>query len=425
MSQELTANHLEGPTSYPALLADYIESGHCRYNITAHQFRFWNGSIITLSHLQQERDLSRQLGKEFSVLLIDELTTFPITYYNFLRSRVRMANKHDLPEKYKDCFPRIVCSSNPGSISHQQVKGMFIDSATEGEIWTTPEDQGRMKRQYIRSTIYDNKYLLDSDPTYIDRLKGLGNKEMVKAYLLGEWDILAGSMFDDIFDRKIHVLDRDWMSHNTEAKVKNKFTRSFDWGWSAPFAVLWFMELTEDYTGRTGKAGEDNWERTFKKGSIICFDEYYGTSGEPNKGVRFSPSQIAEGIRTIEARMEWTIQSGSADRSIWNTDTNIASEMATAGIHWIPSDKSPGSRARGWQRLREYFQNALQSPPEGPGLYITANCSNLLRTLPLAERDKGNPDDIDSHIEDHLLDTLRYKILEIPRKITTQKVIGF
>jgi hypothetical protein len=255
-------------------------------------------------------------------------------------------------------------------------------------------------------------------------------KELVRAFLEGDWSLLAGSMFEDVFDPEIHILPHDWMKYGKTAKAKNIFTRGFDWGWSAPFAVLWFMELAEDYVGRwggqkIGRSGSDEWQRTFKKGSIIVFHELYGWTGEPNEGVRWSPSRIAETIKQEEANMDWKIQPGPADRSIWDTDTNIASEMATMGVHWVPADKSSGSRVRGWHRIREYFQSALDSPPEKPGLYITQNCGNLLRTLPLAERDKGKPDDVNTHCEDHLLDTLRYKILQVPKKVTTQKVIGF
>ena len=420
LSPDLIANHIQGPTGFPVLLGDYIESGHCKYHITNNLFKFWNGSQISLNHLQQEKDIYKYQGQEFNCLLIDEGTHFTESSMRFLRSRVRMANTNDLPEKYKDKFPRVVVSTNPGGISHNYIKRAFVDSAPAKTIWETPPEEGGMKRAYYPALLTDNPYLLKSDPHYKERLQGLGNKDLVRAFLEGDWNILAGSMFDDVFDRSIHGLPHDWMRYGQEAKSKNTFNRSFDWGWSAPAGVLWYMELAEDYQGQTGDKGV----RTYKKGSIIVYDELYISTGEPNKGARWSPAQIAEAIRDKESRMEWTVMPGPADRSIYDTDTNIASEMANLGVHWMPSDKSPGSRIRGWQKLREYFQNALVSPPEKPGIYITENCTNLIRTMLQCERDKGKPDDLDTNSEDHLLDALRYRILQVPRRMTTKKVLG-
>ena len=422
LTTDLHANHVQGNTGFPVLLADYIESGHCKYHITHNQFKFWNGSQISLNHLQQEKDLYSHQGRDINVLMIDEHTHFTESMYRFLRSRVRMANTQDLPEKYKDCFPRIVCSTNPGGVGHNFVKKTFVDPEVPKTTWQTPSEEGGMKRAYYPALLTDNPYLIKNDPHYVDRLKGLGNPEMIRAFLMGDWSILAGSMFDDVFDRSKHVLSKGWMTIGTESKQRWKYNRCFDWGWSRPFSVLWCVELTEDYQGSWG-AG--NKKRTFKKGSIIVFDEMYGWTGNPNEGVRWSPSQIAEAIRDKESRMPVPIMPGPADRSIYDGDTNIAGDMANLGIHWTPSDKSSGSRIRGWQKLREYFQSALQQPPEAPGLYILETCAQLLRTMMLCERDKGRPDDLDTNSEDHLLDALRYRILEIPKTMKTTKVIGF
>lgn len=41
-------------------------------------------------------------------------------------------------------------------------------------------------------------------------------------------------------------------------------------------------------------------------------------------------------------------------------------------------------------------------------LKITSNCSNLIRTLPSLVHDKTNVEDIDTKLEDHAADGLRY-----------------
>jgi hypothetical protein len=45
-----------------------------------------------------------------------------------------------------------------------------------------------------------------------------------------------------------------------------------------------------------------------------------------------------------------------------------------------------------------------------------ANCTNLIRTLPLLVRDPNKPEDVDAHAdqEDHAPDALRYLVMAAP-----------
>ena len=43
------------------------------------------------------------------------------------------------------------------------------------------------------------------------------------------------------------------------------------------------------------------------------------------------------------------------------------------------------------------------------------NCTNLISQLPSIPLDKKNPEDVDTHSEDHLYDALRYGIMTRPR----------
>ena len=75
---------------------------------------------------------------------------------------------------------------------------------------------------------------MDNDPTYALKIAQNGNEAIRKAWLDGDWDILAGGMFDDLWNPKIHVIKpfpipRSWKTY-----------RAFDWGLSAPFALMWF-----------------------------------------------------------------------------------------------------------------------------------------------------------------------------------------
>jgi hypothetical protein len=47
-------------------------------------------------------------------------------------------------------------------------------------------------------------------------------------------------------------------------------------------------------------------------------------------------------------------------------------------------------------------------------MFIFSNCTNLIRTLPLLPTDKNNPEDVDTHAEDHAYDALRYACMSRP-----------
>jgi hypothetical protein len=86
----LWKNHMEGSGSFYALLADWIDQGHVRVNLSKNQIIFWNGSKIHLCHCNNEKDVYNYQGAEIHVLMIDELTLWPPKMYKFLRSRLRL-----------------------------------------------------------------------------------------------------------------------------------------------------------------------------------------------------------------------------------------------------------------------------------------------------------------------------------------------
>jgi len=59
----------------------------------------------------------------------------------------------EIPDSFKELFPRIFCGTNPGGIGHQWVKTSWIDYAPAMEIWQTPDDEGGFKRQYIQQSL--------------------------------------------------------------------------------------------------------------------------------------------------------------------------------------------------------------------------------------------------------------------------------
>jgi hypothetical protein len=168
-------------------------SGKCR--IVEDEIRFWNGSKIFLCHCKDEKNKFKYLGSEIHVLLVDELTHFTGTIYQFLRTRVRMVGI-DVPEEHRGKFPRILCASNPGNVGHLWVKEAFVAHCEAGKIRQMPASEGGMRRQFIPARLDDNQIGVEADPTYEERLEGIGSAAQVKAYRWGDWNVIEGAFFD-------------------------------------------------------------------------------------------------------------------------------------------------------------------------------------------------------------------------------------
>jgi len=230
-SPDLEKNHIQGPTGFPAVLANYIAAGIVKYNQQKGMFTFPGGGRIFLCHCQYEKDLANYQGAEIHLLLIDELTHFTETMYRYLRGRVRLGGWRPRNGKYKKIFPKIMCGSNPGGIGHNWVKGTFVTYQPWYEIKRTPKKDGGMLRQYIPAKLEDNPTMNLNDPDYANRLSGLGSAALVKAMLDGDWDIVAGGAFDDVWELAKHTLQPFDVPNNW------RIDRSFDWGSSHPFSV--------------------------------------------------------------------------------------------------------------------------------------------------------------------------------------------
>lgn len=312
-----------------------------------------------------------------------------------------------------ECFS----TTNSYGPGHSWVKRRFILPAPRGVVVKverevfSPAKQTKVKVTRSQIAIFgsyrENIYL---DAKYVANLESERNKERRKAWLAGSWDIVAGGAFDDLWDIDVHVVPRFVVPKEWH------IDRAFDWGSSAPFAVLWFAEANgEDVILPNGSKWCPN------AGSLVQIYEWYGTeSVGSNAGLRLSPSNIAKGIVKLEKMLiekGWINQkpfAGPADNQISQTTRpdveTIARAMEAEGISWQPSDKSSGSRKVGMDLFRDRLERSLTG--EGPGAYIMANNSSTLEIIPTLPRDPDNQDDVDTNAEDHIWDVWRYRVLK-------------
>lgn len=406
LSDDLLKNHMEGPSGFPALLAEWMEAGYCKINWSRNFIEFWNGAKIHLCHCQYEKDVSKYQGAEIHVLMIDELTHFSETIYRYLRARCRIGGLN-VPASLRGQFPRVVCGSNPGGIGHNWVKATFIDIAPPQTIVAMPKEDGGMLRQYIPAKLTDNPTLAENDPDYADRLSGLGSPELVRAMLDGDWNIVAGGALDDVWTPRA-VVPRFKVPHSW------RVDRSFDWGSTHPFAVAWFAE-----SDGTEATLEDGSKWCPPRGSLVMCHEWYGASGA-NTGVKMAPRDVGKGVIERESSLisgKWiaNVKPGPADNQISAVSQpgtpTIADEMASAGVRWQASDKAPGTRKIGLELLRSRLREAGKDHPENPAIYFMDHCRSAIAQLPVLPRDTRNPDDVDTSAEDHMYDAIRYRVL--------------
>ncbi len=416
---DLFKNHMESATGFPVLLADEIARGECK--IVDKEIRWSNGAKIHLCHCQYEKDIYGYQGAEIHVLFIDELTQWTRKMYTFLRSRVRLGGLK-LPKWCVGMFPRILNGANPGGIGHNWVKADFVNIAPERTITKMPKKEGGMRRQFVRALLEDNPTMAENDPDYEFRLEGLGDPALVKAMRKGDWDIVSGGFFDDLWNRDRHAI-KPFPIPSTW-----RIDRAFDWGSSKPFSVGWWAE--SDGSRVEVEPGK---YRTFPRGSLIRIAEWYGCGDTPDVGLKLSSSQVAKGIVERESALQVRtpsgrlipahVEPGPADSSIYDVNDSesrsIADTMSENGVEWVRADKSPGSRKNGWETLRELLGESAKAAPESAGLWVFDVCTEWIRCVPVLPRDPKKTDDVMTTAEDHNGDETRYRVLAMPHVEST------
>jgi hypothetical protein len=303
------------------------------------------------------------------------------------------------------------------------VKSFFIDPAPKGYVPIYDGESG-LSRVFIPSRLEDNPILMQADPLYERRLLTLGNPELVKAWRYGEWDITFGGMFSDVWVPSRQILKPFAIPPSWT------YRRAFDWGSSAPFSLG--MYAISDGTPINELQG-----RVFPRGSVIRFGEWYGvakdSSGQPkaNVGLTMRNTDIGRGI--VERSRHY--QGRQVKWSGCVADPSIFSEHGRESIYVdlqkgarevggvLNFERAQNDRITGWTRMRDYLEEAAKDRPEKPGLWVFENCVNWIRTVPTLQRDESNPDDVETHGEDHIGDEQRYLILSQSRRGSVGRVV--
>ena len=347
-----------------------------------------NGSTLWMSYLDRDDDVMRYQGQAFNWIGFDELTQWPTPYaWNYMRSRLRATKASGLPLYMR-------ATSNPGGPGHQWVKKTFIDPNTPNKaFWATDENgetirwpvghsrenEPLFKRKFIPATLFDNPYLSE-DGMYEANLLSLPEHQR-RQLLEGDWDINEGAAFPE-FNRRVHV------SEPYDIPASWVRFRACDYGYSSYTGVLWFAVVP----------GSEQ---------LVVYRELYVS--------KILATDLADMILELEEGEK--IRYGVLDSSLWHnrgdTGPSLAEQMITKGCRWRPADRSRGSRVAGKNEIHRRLQ--IDDFTEEPRLVIFDHCKHIISQLPSIPLDKKNPEDVDTHSEDHLYDALRYGVQTRPR----------
>ena len=175
-------------------------------------FTFPSGAVISLSHLQHEKNVYGWQGSQVPYLGFDELTHFTERQFWYLSSRQR--NVSGIPN-----LIRCTCNPDPDSFVRK-----LIDWWIDAEGYAIPERSGVIRwfirsgddllwafskeelikkygyeagrhaksLTFIRSTLEDNKILLEKDPSYVATLESLPKVDRLRLKF-GNWNIRPAS----------------------------------------------------------------------------------------------------------------------------------------------------------------------------------------------------------------------------------------
>jgi hypothetical protein len=331
-------------------------------------------------------------GKSYA-MLVDPLRYCDKQKHRALLIRRTMPELRDLINHSQQLYPK----AYPGAKWREQEKewkfpsGARIEFGYAENLTDALRYQGQSYTwigidelpQYPTEDIYNflRSSLRSVDPQTDDYYAMLASLPEVqrKQFLDGNWEAFEDSSFPE-FSKEVHVIKpfdipRNWMRF-----------RACDWGYSSPACCLW---IAVDF---------DN--------NLFVYRELYTKKITADLFAR----------KVLEQEHGEYIRYGVLDSSTWarrgDIGPSIAETMILEGCRWRPSDRSPRSRIAG--KLEIHKRLKLDENTGYPSLFVLDNCVNLIRTLPMLPTDKNNPEDVDTHAEDHAYDALRYGCMSRP-----------
>ena len=193
------------------MLRDLIARSHelflplgATYNKQESAWTFPSRARLEFGFLDADEDKFRYMGRQFSFIGWDELTSWPgdstdpqgqlvSGAYVYMLTRLRAVAGSGLRLEV-----RATCT--PGGVGHSWVKSRW-NIPNDGSSSEVIDPATGFRRVFIRATIKDNPYLAGTE--YERSLAALPEASR-KALLEGRWDVFEGAVFSE-WDPRIHV----------------------------------------------------------------------------------------------------------------------------------------------------------------------------------------------------------------------------
>ena len=332
--------------------------------------KIWNfpsGAKIEFGFLEKDADVYRYQGQAYSWIGFDEITHLPTEFgWNYLASRLRTTDP-----KIKTYLR---CTANPGGVGAHWVRKRYLEPTDPNKSFIGEDG---LTRKFIPARLMDNPYLAQ-DGEYERMLLSLPPIQR-KQLLEGNWEVNEGAAFVE-FDPSVHVVTP------FELPLHWERVKGIDYGYASESCCLWAAVDPQDKT-------------------LIIYRELYkkGLTGEA----------LGQMI-TEREQEEYRSVPGVLDTSAWArtgyTGPTIGEALTKAGHKLRRADKN---RIAGKVQIHEYLKQL--NVETRPRLQIFNTCPNLIKELQGMPLSKTNPEDVDTHAQDHAYDALRYLIMSRPR----------
>jgi phage terminase large subunit len=308
------------------------------YKLQSGTIEFPNLSQILLGHFNYENDIDQYLGLEYDGIAVEEATQLTKQKRDDILTCLRTSRT--------DWRVRDYNTTNPGGVGHIWFKQTFIEPFRKGKEINT---------RFIPSTVYDNK-MVDSD--YRGKLENLSGWKK-KAWLDGDWDVLAGQFFSN-FSYEKHVIEPFEIPDHWQVWA------SLDYGFNHPTAC-----------------------HIFAKNDGIIY--VIGEHGARRELVPYHSERIKSLLSRLKIELKRLScfvagQDAFAQRGNESGKT-IADQYKDKGIELTPANTDRISGAG-------QFLDLLGDEKTEPKIKIFNTCSRLIAQIPVMQHDPHRPEDV-------------------------------
>jgi predicted phage terminase large subunit-like protein len=379
-------------------------------------WRFPSGAKVRFSYLDHPSDKIKFMGSEIAMLGFDELTHFDEDTFWFMLSRLRTMC---------GIKPYVRATCNPDADSWvAKLIAWWIDQETGYAI---PERSGIVRwfarvgddihwgddpRQllndypecspqsftFIRSMLEDNRKLMESDPSYIHKLKNLQRVERERL-LMGNWKIkpAAGNFFrKDWFEiveapPEASIVSRCRFWDRAATKVESKSKRKPDWTAGLLLAKdskgIYYVEDIRRFQESPHNVEQAmlNTASQDPAGTIIAYHQDPGSAGVGEAqstaralagyNVKFEPATGDKGTRAKPASSQSEAKNIKIVRGQWNDAFITELENFPEGANDDQVDAFSGAfnilaqRGTGGQFERVERKDRVERTPRGQPLF--------------------------------------------------------